>query len=141
MDAIGWPRERMDALGRSLQRLLVVADGAYCASKLFKKLPEGVVLLARCAKNRALYESPLPEKSSRRPQGWLSEGGGWREAGVMESEVLAGVQARRQRGSSPRASPKRWPASGAGGSGRRPGRAGEGPLPKRGWPSASGPSF
>lgn len=95
LDAIGWLRERMDALGRSLQRLLVVADGTYCTSELFKKLPEGVVLLARCAKNRALYELPLPEKSRRRgrrriygersryPQEWLSEGGGWREVSVM----------------------------------------------------------
>lgn len=56
----------MNALGRSAQRLLVVADGAYCTSELFKKLPEGVVLLARCAKNRALYELPLPEMEKRR---------------------------------------------------------------------------
>jgi hypothetical protein len=54
--------ERMDALGRSLQRLLVVADGTYCTSELFKQLPEGVVLLSRCAHNRALYELPLPEE-------------------------------------------------------------------------------
>ncbi len=97
LDAIGWLREHMDALGRSMQRLLVVADGTYCTAELFKELPEGVVLLARCARNRALYELPLPPKSkkkrrgrrrlygerSRAPHQWLCERGGWREARVM----------------------------------------------------------
>lgn len=93
--AIGWLRERMNKLGRSLQKLLVVGDGTYCTAELFKELPEGVVLLARCARNRALYELPLPEKEKRRgrrrkygrrsraPHQWLCERGGWQQASVM----------------------------------------------------------
>jgi hypothetical protein len=79
-----------------MQRLLVVADGTYCTAELFRRLPaEGVVLLARCARNRAVYELPTPQKKKRRgrrrkygersraPHQWLSEGGGWLKARVM----------------------------------------------------------
>jgi hypothetical protein len=58
LKAIGWLRRRLDAAGRHLQRVLVVADGAYCVKDLFRELPGGVSLMARCAKNRALYEPP-----------------------------------------------------------------------------------
>jgi hypothetical protein len=53
-----WLRERLDATGRSLQRLLVVADSAYCVKDLFGEFPERITLLARGAKNRAVNELP-----------------------------------------------------------------------------------
>ena len=54
--ALGWVRRELDALGRSAQRLVVVADATYATVELWKRLPAGVVLLARCAKNRALFD-------------------------------------------------------------------------------------
>lgn len=82
--AMGWLRKRLDASGRRAQRLLVVADGAYCVKDLFRELPEGVTLLARCAKNRALYEPPGPSahknrvygRRAKRPSEWLEKGRG-----------------------------------------------------------------
>jgi hypothetical protein len=96
LDAIGWLREQMNTLGRSMQRLLVVADGTYCTADLLRRLPERVTLLARCAKNRALYELPTPQQQlkgrgrrrkygtrSRYPHQWLGERYGFRQARMM----------------------------------------------------------
>jgi hypothetical protein len=95
LGAIRWLRERLDEAGRHLQRLLVVADGTYCTADLFLRLPERVTLLARCAKNRALYELPTPQQlkgrgrrrkygpRSRYPHQWLEERGGFRQAQMM----------------------------------------------------------
>jgi hypothetical protein len=88
LGAIGWLRGRLNAAGRHAQRLLVVADGAYCVKDLFRALPrEGVTLVARCAKNRALYERPGEEAHknrkygprARRPSEWLEKGRGKRK--------------------------------------------------------------
>ncbi len=95
LDAIGWLRERLDEAGRHLQRLLVVADGSYCVVDLFRELPGRVTLMARCAKNRALYELPPATERRRRgrrrlygdraprPSEWLHTKKGWRKAQVM----------------------------------------------------------
>ena len=45
-------------------RLLMVADGHYDTLNLWKNLPAGVTLMARSAKNRALWH--LPEDTSRK---------------------------------------------------------------------------
>ncbi len=58
--ALCWVRRELDALGRAAQRLVVVADGTDATVELWKRLPAGVVLLVRCAKNRALFELPPP---------------------------------------------------------------------------------
>jgi hypothetical protein len=65
LDYIGWVRAQLDRLGRTQLRLLVLADGAYDAVGLWRALPAGVTLLARCAKNRALYAVPQPERKRR----------------------------------------------------------------------------
>jgi DDE superfamily endonuclease len=95
LDAIGWLRERLDLAGRRLQRLLVVADGAYCVKDLFRRLPARATLMARCARNRALYElAPVVEEKRRgrkriygdrapRPSEWLHRRGGWRQTRAM----------------------------------------------------------
>jgi len=92
--ALGWVRRELDALGRSAQRLVVVADGTYATVELWKRLPAGVVLLARCAKNRALFTLPTPPAPGQKgrtrlygaqaphPGYWLAEQAGWRPAVV-----------------------------------------------------------
>ncbi len=90
--ALGWVRRELDALGRAAQRLVAVADGTDATVELWKRLPAGVVLLARCATNRALFALPTPPgpgqkgrtrrygAQARHPGGWLAERGGWRRA-------------------------------------------------------------
>lgn len=93
--AIAWLRERLDAIRGVSQKLLVLADGSYCTADLFRQLPQRVTLLARCAKNRALYELPTEEFAKRRgrkriygdracsPQGWLCKRKGFKRTSVM----------------------------------------------------------
>lgn len=91
LEGVRWLRESLDAVGREGQRLLVVGDGDFSVAEFRARLPpERVVLLTRCAKNRALHEllGPEPEKRrgrrrkygdrARRPEEWLAERGGWR---------------------------------------------------------------
>lgn len=92
LQSIRWLRENLDAAGREGQRLLVVGDGDFSVAEFRAQLPpERVVLLTRCAKNRALYELPRrrPEPKKRRgrprkyadrakkPFEWLQERAGW----------------------------------------------------------------
>jgi hypothetical protein len=63
-ELIAWLRERLDALDRAAQALLLLGDGTYSSAPVLRALPERVVLLARCAKNRALFGV-----ASYRPQG------------------------------------------------------------------------
>src|SRR5215216_5136508 len=92
LQSIRWLRENLDAAGREGQRLLVVGDGDFSVVEFRAQLPpERVVLLTRCAKNRALYELPRrpePKKKRRgrrrkygdrakKPFEWLQERAGW----------------------------------------------------------------
>lgn len=97
LEGIGWLRENLDAAGRERQRLLVVGDGDFSVAEFRAQLPpeDGVVLLTRCAKNRALHELPGPEPKKRRgrrrkygdrakkPFEWLVERSGWRRAELI----------------------------------------------------------
>jgi hypothetical protein len=90
--AIAWLRDRLDAAGRHAQRLLAVADSSYDVAALWAALPERVVLLARTARNRALYALPTPEKRRGAPRKYgtraptpaerLHERAGWRVAAL-----------------------------------------------------------
>ena len=64
--ALRWLRATLDDLGRSRQRILAVADGSYGVAPLWRALPARVSLLARCAKNRALYALPAPSPPGTR---------------------------------------------------------------------------
>jgi hypothetical protein len=90
--ALGWLRRQLDAVGRAAQLVLALGDGSYATAKLWAALPARVVLLARCAKNRAVYALPQPvppdapprrgrppQYGARlpRPDAWLAERGGW----------------------------------------------------------------
>jgi hypothetical protein len=88
-DQLVWLRQELDDAGRGEQPVLAVGDGLYSTAKLWADLPEGVTLLARCPKNRALYALPTratgrgrPRKYGERaktPQAWLTEREGWTE--------------------------------------------------------------
>lgn len=58
---LNWLRERCVAHGRPEQAILVVGDGHYDNLDLWQRLPPGLTLLARSAKNRVLYH--LPDKT------------------------------------------------------------------------------
>jgi hypothetical protein len=82
-----WLRQALDGAGRAAQRVLALGDGPYSTAKLWADLPERVSVLARCAKNRALFALPSeqPARGRRRrygdrrprPEAWLGERGGW----------------------------------------------------------------
>jgi hypothetical protein len=60
-----WVREQLAKAGRVTQQVLMVADGNYDTLNLWKALPEGVILLARSAKNRVLYHLPTGKQTGR----------------------------------------------------------------------------
>jgi len=82
-----WLRTELDAAGRAAQAVLAVADGLYSNQHVWRQLPAHVTLLARCARNRALYGLPAraavrgrPRKYGERaltPGAWLGERRGW----------------------------------------------------------------
>lgn len=55
---LNWILEQLARCGRVGQQVLLVGDGSYDHLDLWKALPAGVILLARSAKNRALYALP-----------------------------------------------------------------------------------
>lgn len=57
-DFLHWLRAQLDACGRLGQWLLMVGDGHYDNVQLWQALPQHVILMARSAKNRALYHLP-----------------------------------------------------------------------------------
>lgn len=63
-----WLREQFQQRGRARQRVLFVGDGHYDHRQLWQRLPEGVTLLARSAKNRALYHLPGEQSGRGRPR-------------------------------------------------------------------------
>lgn len=56
--ALMWLRAVLDELGAASRGLVVVADGAYSGQAMWRDLPKRVTLIARCAKNRALFALP-----------------------------------------------------------------------------------
>lgn len=84
---LAWLRQALDGAGRAAQRVLALGDGNYSNAQTWAGLPERVAVLARCAKNRALYALPTvqPARGRRRvygdrlprPDAWLAERGGW----------------------------------------------------------------
>lgn len=87
--ALAWTRQQLDAQARPEQRVLGIGDGSYSTRHIWAGLPERVEVLARCARNRALYALPGrahgPGRPRRygerapRPDAWLVERGGWQK--------------------------------------------------------------
>lgn len=65
LDFLKWLRQQLRRCGRTTQRLLFVGDGHYDSLTLWQGLPEGVILLARSAKNRVLHHLPTPQTNRR----------------------------------------------------------------------------
>ena len=103
-----WLKQQLKQLGRAKQPLLMVADGAYDNLKLWQNLPQGVILLARSAKNRVLYHLPQAEKQQKRgrhllygeraksPQALWREKKGWRKLEIKVRAKLRHLQYRLQ---------------------------------------------
>lgn len=75
IELVTWVRERLDALKRTTQPLLVLGDGAYSNAGVLKGLPERALLFARCAKNRALFGLPEYRREGKGRQKWYGERG------------------------------------------------------------------
>jgi hypothetical protein len=56
-----WVRGRLNALGRSQQTILALADGAFDVLELWRALPPKTILVTRTARNRRLYWLPQPD--------------------------------------------------------------------------------
>jgi hypothetical protein len=56
---------RLAVAGEADRPIVVVADGAYSVAPLLAKLPRACWLIARCAKNRALFALPVPDPHRR----------------------------------------------------------------------------
>ena len=92
LDQLGWLRREVDGLGRTTQRVLAIADGAYSTHKLWRALPARTSVLARCARNRALFGLPTPSPRGRprkygarapTPAAWLTVRTGWQQTPVV----------------------------------------------------------
>lgn len=85
-----WVKARLLDCGRQCQKVLMVGDGSYDTLNLWQNLPDGIIMLARSAKNRALYY--LPDKDSHAnckygeraptPQAIWTERKGWKKSEI-----------------------------------------------------------
>ena len=64
-ELVGWVRGQLDAAHRAAHRLLVLGDGRYSTAPFLADLPHHVTVLARCARNRALFALPTYRATGR----------------------------------------------------------------------------
>ena len=94
LELMHWLRVAWDEVGRQAQPLLVLGDGSYSTAPVLANLPTRTILLARCAKNRALFALPTyrPRGRGRQrrygdqgptPQAVLQTRRGWRQERFM----------------------------------------------------------
>jgi hypothetical protein len=74
-ELVGWVRGHLDAAHRTAQRLLVLGDGRYSTAPFLADLPPTVTVLARCARNRALFALPTYRATGRGRQPRYGERG------------------------------------------------------------------
>jgi hypothetical protein len=74
-ELVGWVRQHLAAGHRAAQRLLVLGDGSYSTAPFLADLPAHVTVLARCARNRALYALPVYRATGRGRQPRYGERG------------------------------------------------------------------
>ena len=84
-DLVGWVRGQLDASHRAAQRLLVLGDGRYSTAPFLADLPTNVTVLARCARNRALFALPTYRASGRGRQPHYGERGPTPEATLRQA--------------------------------------------------------
>lgn len=86
-----WVRRGLNRLGRRQQKVLMVVDGSYDTLGLWKNLPEGVIVLARSAKNRVLHDLlPAGRHGNRKygdraltPQQQWRKRSGWQKISLL----------------------------------------------------------
>jgi len=86
-----WVKKQLVGHGRTAQQILMVGDGHYDTINLWKHLPDGVILLARSAKNRVLWTLPSPTARKNRkygerapaPTDYWRERKGWRRLNLL----------------------------------------------------------
>lgn len=94
LGSLRWLKSELDEAGRSTQQLLVLGDGGFCVARFFRELPCEVVLMARYARNRNLFELSENEgcwrgrrrkygEKARKSHEWLTERSGWRQTQFM----------------------------------------------------------
>jgi hypothetical protein len=69
LEFLGWVLAQLARLGRPSQRILMLGDGNYDTLEMWRRLPQQVTLLARSAKNRALYGLPTADMHRSRKYG------------------------------------------------------------------------
>jgi len=74
-DLVDWVRSQLNAAHRAAQPLLVLGDGAYSTAPFLADLPGRVTVLARCARNRALFALPSYRAQGRGRQPRYGERG------------------------------------------------------------------
>ena len=74
-EVVDWLRQQLDACQRDAQRLLVVGDGTDSTASFLADLPARVTVLARCARNRALFALPTYRVTGRGRQPRYGERG------------------------------------------------------------------
>ncbi len=87
LEFLTWLKGELAGLGRDAQRVLMVADGSFDTVGLWQRLPAGVILLVRSAKNRVLHHLPAPTAHRNRrygeraptPQMLWQQRGGWQK--------------------------------------------------------------
>ena len=67
--ALRWLRRVLKAVGQKGLRVLMVGDGRYDQLEMWRRLPDGVTLLARTARNRCLFFLPTPGMRANRKYG------------------------------------------------------------------------
>ncbi len=60
-----WVRQELDRHGRAEQLLVGLGDGNYDTQGTWRHLPERIILVIRCARNRALYALPQAPSGRR----------------------------------------------------------------------------
>ena len=88
---VNWVKRELRRQGRPTQPVLMVGDGHYDTINLWQQLPEGVILLARSAKNRVLWTLPgLTARKNRKygqraptPADYWRERKGWRRLNLV----------------------------------------------------------
>jgi len=101
-----WLQNQLQRCGRGAQRVLMIADGSYDTINLWNSLPAGIILLARSAKNRVLFEMLSPDCHGNRKYGprALSPQARWRQRSgwpQLELEVRGKVRHLQYRVSAP----------------------------------------
>jgi hypothetical protein len=84
-ELVDWLRGQRDASDRATHRLVVLGDGRYSTAPFLADLPQHITVLARCARNRALFALPTYRATGRGRQPRYGERGPTPEATLHQT--------------------------------------------------------